>query len=194
MLCHSANKIQRSMSTPPARNFRRQMVERAMVQCRLVRMRKRRMANLVLCLVLGLAANPASAAPFDFLKRIGNAFSHPRHSPAPAKSTHSKSSKRASPSPEPSASPEEDVSATHGGQAGAQAPSATPTATPERRAGAPGGAQLSRADLPYGVPVPNRPGFVVSPFSPNGGYVDVRGFPSGTPVKDPYTGKLFLTP
>lgn len=55
-------------------------------------------------------------------------------------------------------------------------------------------AQLTRADLPYGVPVPGRPGFVFSPYSPNGGYVDVRGFPSGTAVKDPYTGKIFLTP
>lgn len=55
-------------------------------------------------------------------------------------------------------------------------------------------AQLTRADLPYGVPVPGRAGFVFSPYSPSGGYVDVRGFPSGTAVKDPYTGKLFLTP
>jgi len=35
---------------------------------------------------------------------------------------------------------------------------------------------------------------VTSPFSPNSGYIDVRGFSPGTPVKDPYTGKVFLTP
>ena len=48
-------------------------------------------------------------------------------------------------------------------------------------------------DLPYGTPVPGKQGFVTSPFSPNSGYVDVRGFAPGTPVKDPYTGKVFLT-
>ena len=52
----------------------------------------------------------------------------------------------------------------------------------------------TKGDLPYGIPVPNKPGFVTSPFSPKAGYVDVRGFPSGTEVKDPYSGKIFLTP
>jgi hypothetical protein len=55
-------------------------------------------------------------------------------------------------------------------------------------------AQRPRTDLPYAVPVPNKPGFVISPYSPNAGYVDIRGFPSGTEVKDPYTGKVFITP
>ena len=49
-------------------------------------------------------------------------------------------------------------------------------------------------DFPYGIPVPNKQGFVTSPFAPSQGIVDVRGFPSGTEVKDPYTGKIFLTP
>jgi hypothetical protein len=48
--------------------------------------------------------------------------------------------------------------------------------------------------FPYGIPVPNREGFVTSPYAANRGLVDVRGFPSGTEVKDPYTGKVFLTP
>jgi hypothetical protein len=51
-----------------------------------------------------------------------------------------------------------------------------------------------RPDLPYGIPVLNKPGFVTSPYAPKSGYVDVRGFPSGTEVKDPYTGKVFLAP
>jgi hypothetical protein len=55
-------------------------------------------------------------------------------------------------------------------------------------------AQRPRADLPYGVSVPNKPGFVVSHYSLNSGYVDIRGFPTGTQVKDPYTGKVFITP
>lgn len=49
-------------------------------------------------------------------------------------------------------------------------------------------------ELPYGTPVPGKPGFVTSPHSPNAGYVDVRGFPPGTEVKDPYSGKTFLVP
>lgn len=49
-------------------------------------------------------------------------------------------------------------------------------------------------DIPYGTPVPGKPGFVTSPFAPKDRYVDVRGFPPGTEVKDPYSGKIFLVP
>ena len=49
-------------------------------------------------------------------------------------------------------------------------------------------------NFPVGIPVPNKEGIVKSPYAPNRGFVDVRGFPSGTEVKDPYTGKVFLTP
>jgi hypothetical protein len=51
-----------------------------------------------------------------------------------------------------------------------------------------------KADLPYGTPVAGKPGFVTSPFAPDAGYVQVLGFLPGTPVEDPYTGKIFLTP
>ena len=49
-------------------------------------------------------------------------------------------------------------------------------------------------DLPYAKPVPGKPGFVTSPYAPYQGYIDVRGFPPGTEVKDPYSGKTFLVP
>jgi len=46
----------------------------------------------------------------------------------------------------------------------------------------------------YGVAAPGKPGFVTSPYAPGAGYVDVRGFPINTEVKDPYTGQMFLVP
>jgi hypothetical protein len=35
-------------------------------------------------------------------------------------------------------------------------------------------------------------GLIPSPFAPNEGYLDIRGIPIGTKVKDPYTGKSFI--
>jgi len=63
-------------------------------------------------------------------------------------------------------------------------PFATPTPVPV----------AAPRDLPYGTPVPGKPGFVTSPHSQTAGYVDVRGFPPGSEVKDPYSGKIFLVP
>lgn len=55
-------------------------------------------------------------------------------------------------------------------------------------------ADIAKDLLPFGVPVPNKSGFVTSPYAPTVGYVDVRGFPSGTEVGDPFTSKRFLVP
>lgn len=41
---------------------------------------------------------------------------------------------------------------------------------------------------------PARGGFVVSPHSPYSGNVDVRGYPPGMEVRDPYSGKVFTVP
>jgi hypothetical protein len=52
----------------------------------------------------------------------------------------------------------------------------------------------SQANFPTGKAVPDKPGYVFSPFDKEGRYVDVSGFPSGTKVKDPWTDKIFLVP
>ncbi|MDQ6809619.1 MAG: hypothetical protein M3Z64_09390 [Verrucomicrobiota bacterium] len=77
----------------------------------------------------------------------------------------------------------------------AAAQAATPAPAPAVQAAKKADPTTSQpGDVPFGVPVANKPGFVISPFSPKGGYVDVRGMPSGIEVKDPYTGKVFRTP
>lgn len=48
--------------------------------------------------------------------------------------------------------------------------------------------------LPNGILVADKPGFVKSPYPPGDAVIDVRGFPKGTRVQDPFTGKTFITP
>ena len=136
-----------------------------------------------------IATSPARAGSLgDFFKALGNSIAHPgqKKKQPPPKSPAKKNSAKTSeqnpdypPTPAPSVPP--------------PTPTATTTMPPVRPASVPP-IKNSKRDIPYGIPVPNKPGFVTSPYSPKSGYVDVRGFPSGTEVKDPYSGKIFLTP
>lgn len=140
------------------------------------------MRKLFFALVLAgllVGGEVANANPVeDFFRRLGNSIAHPEKKPRPRKSTSKPASKSASPAPSPSASP----TVSPPDQENVRSASAAPAARGRKR------------DVPYGIPVPGRQGFVTSPFAPEAGYVDVRAFPPGTEVKDPYSGKVFRTP
>lgn len=141
--------------------------------------------------LLALADSAGAGSIGDFFKALGNSLAHPSQKKSKPKTskTVSKRSKtkgavqEADYPPEPTATP---------------IALATPTATiqqvPVRVASLPSQTKRSKRDIPYAIPVPNKPGFVTSPYAPKQGLVDVREFPSGTEVIDPYTGKVFLTP
>ena len=49
-------------------------------------------------------------------------------------------------------------------------------------------------EAPLGECVPGKPGYVISPYSPKAGYVDVNGMAPGSLAKDPFSGKTFRVP
>lgn len=63
-------------------------------------------------------------------------------------------------------------------------PPLTPAATPAVR----------DRDLPYGIAVSDRRGFVYSPYTDRSQMVDVSDIPAGSEVQCPYTGKIFRVP
>jgi hypothetical protein len=141
-------------------------------------------SKIFLILLVGsFDLSSAQAGPFDFLRRIRESIAHPRHHQRTPPSTKSKGDKESTVKRNDLRPPELKEPET------TESPGPMPTRTASSVP-----VQRPRTDLPYGVSVPNKPGFVISPYSPNAGYVDVRGFPSGTEVKDPYTGKVFITP
>src|SRR5881392_245300 len=132
-------------------------------------------------LLIGAGSALAESGPFEnFFRKMRHAFSEPQHKSA-RRSSHKQTDETKTSSSEGS-----NTHATTG--VGGAPPSERNTRTATRAPSKKGD------DLRYGTPVPGKKGFVTSPFSPQSGYIDVRGFAPGTPVKDPYTGKIFLTP
>ena len=138
------------------------------------------------------APGVGEAGPFeDFFSKLRRSFSHPEPKPRwpkPRQITRKQNSN----APPSDAS---DASNISNNQA---SPSPTPVPAPPngnnvRVAKATATRKNPKGDVPYGIPVPGKQGLVTSPFSPDSGYIDVRSFPPGTEVKDPYTGKSFLT-
>lgn len=147
-------------------------------------MHYRRRARLVAAFSLAAFLTASDVADarslLDFFKAVGNSIAHPqRKSRVPAKTSKSNKEtpdKNASPTPAPTAV------AGPPSQQNVRAASAVPES------------KSKKGDVPYGIPVPGKQGFVTSPFAPDAGYVDVRKFKPGTEVKDPFSGKIFLAP
>ena len=45
-----------------------------------------------------------------------------------------------------------------------------------------------------GIPVPDQPGYLRSPYNTGAGMIDARGMPSGAEIYDPYSGNTILVP
>ena len=127
------------------------------------------------------ATEAAEAGPFeDFFRAVRRSIAHPEQKPRRHRSSHKHN--ETSPS-----------DASNSQTSGSPVP-APPGQSNVRVAKAASGASQQKTDLPYGTRVPGKEWLVTSPFAPDSGYIDVTGFPPGTAVEDPYTGKIFLTP
>jgi len=151
----------------------------------------------------------AEAGPFrDFFRAVSRSIAHPEAKPRSHRSSRKQnneappsdaSNDQTSGAPLPAApnrrnvneAPPTDVSTSQA--SGGPVPVA-PNGHNVRAAKAARAAKKGKSGLLYGTPVPGKQGLVTSPFSPDNGYIDVRNFPPGTEVKDPYTDKIFLTP
>ena len=145
------------------------------------------LSALVICFAMSAPRAPANPIG-DFFKRLGHSIAKlGKSSPPP----------EASKKPGKNKMDKDSASKTASGERPAPASTATPWPTPtplEIRPATPAPPETRRRDVPYGLAVPDKPGFVISPYAPNQGYVDVRAFPRSTEVVDPFTGKIFLTP
>jgi len=82
------------------------------------------------------------------------------------------------------------------GRSSSVAPSVRRKETAQSRTKASSSSRASSAqgEFPTAKSVPGKPGYVFSPFDPNGRYVDVSGYVPGSKVKDPWTDKIFIVP
>ena len=151
--------------------------------------------SLFLLSVANMSAETHQPGPFEkFFRSIKHAFSNqPQHKSTTRRYSHKESTASTAPMastgsvPSATSSPTEESNARAMGGMSAP-PNQSNTRTTTRASTKKGD------DFRYGIPVAGKKGFVTSPYSPDSGYIDVRGFQPGTPVKDPYSGKIILTP
>src|SRR6185436_10223991 len=139
-------------------NFTRRVIERLLeISQNSSEQMRNAFSKILLILLIGevsFGLSVAQAGPLDFFRRIRDSFAHPRHHQRTPTKTQSKGD-----------------NGTTVKRNDVRPPEATETPEPVTTRTASGvPAPRTRTDLPYGVPVPNKPGFVISPFSPNAGY------------------------
>jgi hypothetical protein len=158
---------------------------------------KRSLCAIIVWLSIFAVVSPvtvAEAGPFrDFFQAIRSAVAPPREKPRAHRRTHKQNETP------PSDASDSKHNETPPSDALDNQTSSSPVPAPlDRRdvrfAKTAPGASQQKTELPYGTPVPGKPGLVTSPFAPDRGYVDVTGFAPGTEIQDPFTGKIFLTP
>jgi hypothetical protein len=142
-----------------------------------------------LSILLFSSTGPAAQAnPFgDFFKRIGRSVSTAgKHQPARRSSSAKSGSKQTDPNSENQTGVVTAVNADSASSKKFSPSVRTASVAPDSKGG--------KRDTPFAIPVAGKKGFVTSPFSPEGNYIDVHAFTPGTEVKDPYTGKIFRVP
>src|SRR5881628_3024063 len=127
---------------------------------------KRSLRAIVVWLSIAMlisSADVASAGPFrDFFRALRGAIAHPHETPRPHRSSRSTHKHNETPPSD----------ASNGQTSGSPVPA--PTGQRDVRwAKAASGASQQKTELPYGTPVPGKPGLVTSPFAPDSGHVDV---------------------
>jgi hypothetical protein len=96
--------------------------------------------------------------------------------------------------PPGTATPPTEPAPTNSGPPVNNAPRRSVTNEPKPWDNAGSGASSAKVNYPTGQAISGKPGLVKSPYAPYAGEVDVKGIPSGTTVKCPYTGKIFIVP
>ncbi len=144
--------------------------------------------------LLLLIGRCVSAVPVgDFFKKVGLSVSN-AFQPRPTPNPNEKKTKRVARRPS-----SRNLTATGASPAPVEVPTVvakeenvTPTVVVQRAAAVP--PEKAKGDMPYRNSGAGHKGMVTSPYSPEGNYIDVSAFASGSAVKDPYTGKIFLVP
>jgi hypothetical protein len=144
---------------------------------------------LVVTLFL-LCGDEVNADPVgDFFKKVGQSISK-AFKPPPTRPQTRKTRVSRRPTSRETNAPEPGPTALEEPPKPPKEEKFTPTVRPASAAPV----EKVRGDMPYAIPVPGRKGMVMSPYLPEGNYVDVSAFAPGSAVKDPYTGKIFLVP
>jgi hypothetical protein len=155
------------------------------------RLIRSRCISLLVVALFFLSGRWANADPVgDFFKKVGQSISkafQPQPAQQQPKKTRSsrRPASRISRAAEPSPTPIEELS---------KPPPKEEKSPPTVRPASAAPAGKARGDMQYGIPVPGQKGLVISPYLPDGNYIDVSAFAPGSAVKDPYTGKIFRVP